>query len=556
MGKFSENWNDEQRKQVFTAITSTLDDYELDWQSCYVNDFIDDWYKAKLPLLEILSNHPNWSQENLAVVQTVPYVRKLHITDAVENFSKIICWVDSYLYSKYCSNEDYGKAMIWRDNTHIYWDMINKSLPDDYNGTVNEETINLFRGWGMYDGKSSSIKLTTIFRKHFDKIKDILDEWGYYNKENKRLVSGYEYYFNILANALKPTQIMRNTLLSLHPADYLRMSIGHDWDSCHTIPDGGWSAGCFSYALDSTSLVFYTVEDYNKYYWDGEKIHRQMFFYGDGVLHQSRFYPQHKDCDKDAIYYYRSVVQDIFATALSEPNMWIVKKEEDQYNNNGHPRKWMKSGIGFCQYPDYDHYYSGLATTSLLKTYLPHAYNVRLTAGAPCYNLWNKESYVYHDRASTYNHIICANCGRVIPDYDDYDDPTYYETDDGYVCTECFNDEYVACEECGCYFNCNNNGRQAYTSYGIGWVCQDCLDNNYLECSGCDMWVRENRAIVDGNGNAWCPSCAEDVLEECEECEEFYPSDEITQVFDCCGNARNLCESCIREADNFKKVVE
>ena len=73
------------------------------------------------------------------------------------------------------------------------------------------------------------------------------------------------------ADSMSPMTIKRHTILSLNPIDYLKMSFGNSWASCHTIDQknkrdmpnsyqGAYCSGTISYMLDGTSMVFYTVD--------------------------------------------------------------------------------------------------------------------------------------------------------------------------------------------------------------------------------------------------------------------------------------------------------
>lgn len=49
-------------------------------------------------------------------------------------------------------------------------------------------------------------------------------------------------------------------ILSVNPSDFLTMSLGNSWGSCMT-PDGGYSAGIFSYLTSKNSFLAYTVSE-------------------------------------------------------------------------------------------------------------------------------------------------------------------------------------------------------------------------------------------------------------------------------------------------------
>lgn len=155
----------------------------------------------------------------------------------------------------------------------------------------------------------------------------------------------YNKEFAKLADGLNPLKIKRHTIISVHPIDYLTMSFGNSWASCHTIDKrndrdidsehnyrGCNSSGTMSYMLDGTSCVFYTVDASH----DGknlelaDKINRCMFHYYDHRLVQGRVYPQSNDSGANDFYRdIREIAQKVFADMLGVPNYWTNNKGTD-----------------------------------------------------------------------------------------------------------------------------------------------------------------------------------------------------------------------------------
>lgn len=114
-------------------------------------------------------------------------------------------------------------------------------------------------------------------------------------------------------------------VISLNPYDYLTMSFGNSWTSCHNIKNhGGWCGGTMSYMLDGTSIITYCVGKDDNVQTDN-KIYRNMFAYGNNVLLQSRVYPQGNDGNKDLYEVFRTLVQAEFTELLGlKENKWYV----------------------------------------------------------------------------------------------------------------------------------------------------------------------------------------------------------------------------------------
>lgn len=118
--------------------------------------------------------------------------------------------------------------------------------------------------------------------------------------------------------------------ISLNPYDYLTMSFGNSWASCHTIdqknrrnmPDsysGGYCGGCLSYMLDATSIITFAVDKDADVQQSG-KIYRNMFHFGNNMLMQGRVYPQSNDGGTDLYKTFRDIVQGEFAIMLGLTN--------------------------------------------------------------------------------------------------------------------------------------------------------------------------------------------------------------------------------------------
>lgn len=142
-------------------------------------------------------------------------------------------------------------------------------------------------------------------------------------------IPGYEKAFAAYSDAVNPVAIKRYTVLSVHPIDYLTMSDGNSWHSCHSIRrDGAYHSGTLSYMLDRASFVYYTVD--SKY--NGNEIEKQpkitrcMFHMGNEKLVQGRVYPQSMDSDNDTYLVVRNIVRRVLATALGIADDWTIQK--------------------------------------------------------------------------------------------------------------------------------------------------------------------------------------------------------------------------------------
>lgn len=131
--------------------------------------------------------------------------------------------------------------------------------------------------------------------------------------------------------------------ISLNPLDYLTMSFGNSWASCHTIDkrnernmpndySGAYCGGTMSYMLDGSSIITYVHDSMPESVEDG-KIYRNMFHYNDGTLVQGRIYPQGNDGATDLYKEFRKIVQNELS-AMLKLSSTIWTKRAGGCNNN------------------------------------------------------------------------------------------------------------------------------------------------------------------------------------------------------------------------------
>lgn len=130
--------------------------------------------------------------------------------------------------------------------------------------------------------------------------------------------------------------------------------------------------------------------------------------------------------------------------------------------------------------------------------------------------------------------IICFECGCII----DEGNEIWVNSEQKYICDDCYNDNYVTCDICGDVIHCNdyiyahdeiycrncyddnhtpcaNCGEMIHNSatYSTidGGVCEYCYDNYYVECSGCgDIIHRDNAQYDDYDDCYYCCDCIPD----------------------------------------------
>ncbi len=360
------------------------------------------------------------------------------------------------------------------------------------------------------------------------------------------------------ADAINPFVVKRHTVLSVNPADFLTMSWGTNWTSCHTIDKenvhgyeghaasyrGCYSSGTHSYMLDGSSFIYYTVngkkevEDYGKEL----KESRQMFHIGEDKLIQGRLYPYDQtDCDyyaePEEYTQIRVIVQRIIAELFNIPNYWTNKKGTEACGDYS-----TQTGTHYCDITHYENC------------------NVSIIRGSEN----TKRIKIGHNP-------ICPNCGRE-HDYEDWVLCGGCQNDGEHECCECgswYNTEDMMCIDgewyCpDCYFYCEYHEEYETGDYvyveGYGNVCEDALSTgDFLHCDACDEYFYDNGNAIEINGNYYCCSdCAEDdgynyvesedewySSEEtsyCSECNQYVLSENYNEDLDMCNNCARANE--------------
>jgi hypothetical protein len=380
------------------------------------------------------------------------------------------------------------------------------------------------------------MKSTKVMRKicatfGWDKIE------GHERDINGNLVkfNKFERVYARYCDALCPIKVTRHTCISLNPIDFLLMSNGNSWDSCHYIGDDCSDAGCYSsgtisYMLDEHSFIFYTVSSE----FDGVKIEiepkvqRQVFGYNDGQLLQSRLYPQSNDYSAEVQYTdIRNIVQKVVADCFEKPNLWVKRKVDGK----------VQRGRYATVYDDWYHF-SSLCSVSVLKEVVESEHIPIVMGAQPMCIKCGDYHHTTGNISCCYMEHICSCCGDEICE----DDIRW--VGDNPCCPDCAS----WCDECEHYdYNDNVHWIQSEDRY----VCDDCLDRYYRYCEDCNEYVhRDNCTYVGSIGEYVCDDCLERYYERCSECGVYYYKEDMTEVVDDeTGEVKFYCSGCHEKAE-------
>ena len=455
---------------ITEAFYNVMYQYRLAFTPDGVQANLDLWRQQKTPLLELLRRHPNWREQELAVVFDLSEQRQLDRACVDETKFEMLTLAE--------------EAGLTGERLEEFRDALDAATAD-YATVPDESRLPVIRNRGHIKcdaGMKASRIINRLCAKFGIDQYEAERELGHGETLHTARVKPYNAVFARLADALNPVRISKTGVLSVHPCDFLEMSAKKNaWHSCHCLADGGWRAGCQSYMSDGVSMVFFTVDDEVKdHFYRARRLTRQIFCYRDGVLLQSRLYPQNDD---DVRKLYRSMVQSVIARCLGLPNLWKTNTTLTEI------RPYWTTVQGSLHYTDYE---NGYAALSLMKGY---------------------GNYGHLEIGSASR---CVGCGRP------------YDRHNSTHCGEC--EDMCVCKACGSVVPKNSG----HFLDGDGFYCAECMQ----PCSCCGKLLPREalRPVLNRRGrtNQLCPSCEEAELANCRTC----------AAHSCCKDLRGLlfCE--------------
>ncbi len=440
---------------MLRELENVLDDYSKSYETSELERLVSRWTNAKDGLLSLLRMHPNYVEDAKAVILRTEDTRE---TDA----AAVRASAQELLH--------YAEHAV--------------TIPE----RVRSQLTGLFHYTNQFvdDPLKEQMDQASIPCKTGQKTSRLVNK--IYTQLGADQLPEYNRLFAKLADSINPLKLPRTAALSVHPCDFLQMSNGTGWRSCHNLDGGEYQAGTLSYMTDSTSMVFYTFHDeysgtppFNE-----KKITRQIFAYRGGFLVQSRLYPNYEDAVKQKEY--RAIVQKILAECLSVPNLWTMRAEGDI-------SEYAFTHEDALHYPDYE--------------YCSYHANVTCLKGA-------EESGMLEIGSPSY----CVSCGQLLTDEDgvtceDCSERIYCRGCDAEICHEdhvIYIDGDPYCMDCASYCECceEYHTRESRMVSGGDYVCSYCLDQYYLWCGHCEEYFRIDD-MTEYDGEMLCGDCLEQI---------------------------------------------
>lgn len=437
-------------EKVKCEIEKVLSEYGIPWRREGINEIFKQWFLQKKWLLEAFSKHPNWSNDSLAIIEKKDFVRATDPMLALEKRRQIGQHI-IFPANGIMDNETRSKRIKF------------ESLPLPGAGLLTPaviEEIDLPAWLSINPKAKAGTRLSRAYRK-------ICEIYGY-DKDKT-----FEHDFAAFADTLSPKTLKRTALLSFHPCDYLLMSHGTGWGSCHMINGGGWQGGTWSYMLDDVTGIYYTLNPKrinSEPTWNGEKISRMVCCFSDAAILFSRLYPQGDVENKEFRKTIRQHVHEIFSECFGIENYWKAPVRGDSLTDV------VKSGDGHKQYPDYNYREYG-AELSYHSKKTPSEKTIFTIGTTPICPVCGEKIHGETNQMTCGCESkigVCDCCGDTIW----VDDYHHRDSNNNLVCSYCWDRHYEACDRCEGIFHEND---VSYLEALDEYLCESCYEEAKLE---------------------------------------------------------------------------
>lgn len=448
------------------------------------------WHDNKLPLVELLAKSKHWNPHVLALEKVVEF----EATEDDQRASDRLHDLMRALFAKMPEDEQNRCmhpgtiAVLVRRGSPMHTlataRLLRKSV------VQTDDDASFLKGELGYDRIQKGMKVSRLVQK-------VIEKNFPGAMEDKYVANAYYAW----VDSISPKKQKRRFVLSANPADYLLMSYGNDWASCHIInPEmargsgdysGCYRAGTLSYMNDAVTLIAYMVpesvpvEDVPL----EPKIARQCVFMrpDSASFFQSRMYPLGCDGYMDTVF--ENILKDMLGDLLGV-RQW----------GDGHLDSVRTAGG--LHYRDYSSYAEQCAAFVSLD-----------------------DNAEIHENYAVGHDPFCLLCGDVISESNTL------------LCEDCDSREHV--------YECRNCG-DGICGDEVIWIddepyCEDCVP----VCNRCGSYVGADDVRYIG-GEHYCPFCAEDVV-ECAHCGDAFDRDYAVETAEgdmLCANCASLLDTC------------
>lgn len=283
--------------------------------------------EAKSRLRDILSKHPNWNESQQCIETTVEIANRLSANEIPNKCDE--------LFEEICTQK------IFNARTINECFNVKDCLRYTCNYTTMQGVTKLTVGTAARLKRLSSLRDINFEQKASRVMSAIMAAFGV--ERNHEI----EHKFAAYADTLSLKAQRYKLVLSINPTDFITMSHGNSWRSCHSFEhDGCYHSGCLSYALDKNTMIAYIIpEDTEGDYCNARKIKRLLYMLSnDGKeLMSTKMYPDNSDNGA------REAFDDAVVSMFNALN-------ENRFTHGGYKEVYSHGK----HYPDYNYGYYNL----------------------------------------------------------------------------------------------------------------------------------------------------------------------------------------------------
>jgi len=468
----------EERAHIVKQFGNVLEEEGWEIDNWAIEKIVDTSLENKERLRKMLSRHAAWDEKTMRITLPIDYnAERQDVPEKMDGFRTMCENVDTSALDVFSQVLERGGALTADDCAALQACGYSK-------GKIGQKIGRAINAWAVAHG--------------IDKHKD------------------YNWRFNELINGGQNTTD-RVAILSVNPVDFLVASHGQ-FTSCHGINSGQdkcHKSGNLSYAMDETTMVFFTVAPSKPADYPTERIDRINYHWDSGLLIQGRLYTSTND-DIHAVS--RAMTCKAITNCLNVPNLWTKHTAIDQ-------KRIVSIGN---HYPDYVHNISACNMLTLMGIIIP-------------------------DEICIGHVVYCISCGE------ENDDPSKLDCCNEPLCCEgcgtridedeaIWVGDYRYCSDCTTYCD---HCEESYLAGDVQWIeslqkslCESCLQDNFSKCTACETIIQNEDAICVC-GDDYCEDCHDELFCTCDVCGIIHEKADLQTT----DNGERLCPDCRQEQE-------
>lgn len=414
-----------------------------------VKAYLDFWKQNKSNIYDMFSKRSEWNKDELCLVvkaktkreadknralklickvlekmkETNPrtsYYERMFNTIIRYNAEDVLRWEPDYSASHFTNSTNINDALYSNHSTNYtysYWYHQAKLRQGQKHSKVILKLIDIICNQFGFDYVKAIYTLDETCKIRLPK--------GGFKESNDH---NWEQLKAKICDALLPLEVDQTFYISLNPLDYLTMSHGDGWESCHSLRDDGcYHSATVTMLSDPSTVIVYTLSNNpENRFWDYDKQTRQIVSIADDLdgIFQQVFYPSKTTNDTEVI---KKYLQEIISEYKQSSEKWI----KSNYRNEN---------IKCREYLGYTDWNNGKESTL-----------TKISGSSPKFVIGKSVPYLDEatatlsstSRLSHYSWVVCNGCGKIHrrSDCHEYDYDEYY-------CDTCYREKFIVCDKC------------------------------------------------------------------------------------------------------------